>query len=137
MTTFESRATRINRKPEELYELFSDLNNIEKFKDKIPEDKINDLKYTTDSFSVSVSPIGRVGFKIVDRQPYENIRFVTENAPVDLHFSLCMQPYLEKETEFRVIAEADLNPFLKPMISKPLQDAVDKMADMFSDIFNQ
>ena len=137
MTTFESRQTQIHKNSEELFNFFSDLNNIEKFKDKIPNDKIQGLEYTTDSLSVSISPVGRISFRISERNPFERVMFVTEDAPVALQFEVLLyQQQQEEETIFQVIAKADINPFIKPMISKPLQDAVDKIAETFAMMFN-
>jgi hypothetical protein len=44
----------------------------------------------------------------------------------------------ENETKMKLTLRADLNPFLKPMLSKPLQEGVNKVADMLATIpYNQ
>jgi carbon monoxide dehydrogenase subunit G len=35
----------------------------------------------------------------------------------------------ENETKMKLTIKADLNPFLKPMVSKPLQSGLDKVAE--------
>lgn len=140
MTTIESQQTRISKNPDEIFDFFSDLNNIGKLTEKVPAskaDKLKNLEYSADSFAVSMSPIGKIVFRVIDRSPFEYIRFITENTPFELHIQLNFEKQQEKETDFKIVAEANLNPFLKPMVAKPLQEAVDKMADSFAFIFNQ
>jgi carbon monoxide dehydrogenase subunit G len=137
MTTFESQPASVHKNREEVYNLFSDLNNIEKIVDKLPADKVRDLEYTTDTCTFSISPLGKVGFRIKDRVPFEQINFVAENAPIDLSFRIDFQEQAENETIYRIVAEAELNPFIKAMVSKPIQDAVDKLAEGLTAALNQ
>ncbi|MCD7972934.1 MAG: hypothetical protein LUG18_09785 [Candidatus Azobacteroides sp.] len=46
-------------------------------------------------------------------------------------------PEAENGTSFRILANAEISPFLKPMVAKPLQDAIDKMAETFAVIIDQ
>jgi carbon monoxide dehydrogenase subunit G len=40
----------------------------------------------------------------------------------------------EQETKMKLTIKADLNPFLKPMVSKPLQEGINKIADVLANI---
>jgi len=51
MATFESTVRQINYAQQSVYQLLSDLSNIDKVKDRIPEDKVKDLTFDTDSIS--------------------------------------------------------------------------------------
>ena len=140
MTTFESQQTHIKKEQAELFDFFSDLNNIGKFKDKVSQAVLlKDLEYSTDSFSLTVSPVGKVNFRIIERQPCNKVLFAAENLPVDLNVEVSLERLMENEaeTDLKIIATANLNPFIKPMVSKPLQEAVDKIAETFSAMFNQ
>ena len=57
MTTIESSIRQIDYPQQAVYNMLSDLNNISKVKDKLPEDKIKDLQFDSDSITVS-SPMG-------------------------------------------------------------------------------
>ena len=140
MTTFESQQVHIQKEQVELFDFFSDLNNIGKFKDKVSQTALlKELEYSTDSFSLTVSPVGKVIFRITERQPCNKVLFVAEKLPVELNIEVSFDKSTgnEAETDLKIIAMADLNPFIKPMVSKPLQDAVDKIAETFATIFNQ
>lgn len=53
MTTIESSIRQIDYPQQAVYNMLSDLNNISKVKDKLPEDKIKDLQFDSDSITVS------------------------------------------------------------------------------------
>ena len=38
----------------------------------------------------------------------------------------------ESDTRMKLTVRADLNPFLKPMVSKPMQDAVEKISEILA-----
>ena len=38
----------------------------------------------------------------------------------------------ENDTRLKMTIRADLNPFIKPMVSKPLQDALDKISTVIA-----
>ena len=133
-SSFESKTVRIAHAVEKVYSLPSDLSNLDRFQSVLnaPENQ-NKLKitgYDSDSLSIEVSPIGSVTFRIVNREPNKTIKFEAENSPLPLNLWIQFVPTGECETASRVTVKADLNPFIKPMVSKPLQEGVDKMADM-------
>ena len=54
MTTFESSIRQIQFPQQKVYDMLSNLENIERVKNRIPEDKIKDLTFDNDSISISV-----------------------------------------------------------------------------------
>ena len=52
MATFESTIREINYPQQNVYNLLSDLSNIEKIKDRLPEDKVKDLTFDENSISI-------------------------------------------------------------------------------------
>ncbi len=133
-SSFESKTVRIAHAVEKVYALLSDLSNLDRFQSVLnaPENqsKLKITGYDSDSLSIEVSPIGSVTFRIVNREPNKTIKFEAENSPLPLNLWIQFVPTGESETASRVTVKADLNPFIKPMVSKPLQEGVDKMADM-------
>ena len=62
--------------------MLCDLNNINKVKDRIPADKLNDLSFDADSLSLS-TPMGAVRLRIVDREVHQ-VRNRGEPAGIQL-----------------------------------------------------
>lgn len=63
---FESSIREIPYSQQSVYDMLSDLNNINKVKDRIPEDKLKDLSFDADSIFIK-SPMGDVQLHIVER----------------------------------------------------------------------
>ena len=133
MKSFESKTVRITHPAEKVFALLSDLSNLERFQGVLNapgNDKLKITGYDRDSLSIEVSPVGTLTFRIVNREPYKTIKFEAENSPLPLNLWIQFVSTGENETASRITIKADLNPFIKPMLSKPLQEGVDKMADM-------
>ena len=133
MTSFESKTVRITHPAEKVFALLSDLSNLERFQGVLNapgNDKLKITEYDRDSLSIEVSPVGTLTFRIVNREPYKTIKFEAENSPLPLNLWIQFVSTGESETASRITIKDDLNPFIKPMLSKPLQEGVDKMADM-------
>lgn len=134
MTEFVSEIKQISQNDERIYAMLSDLSNLERIKDRIPQDKIKDFEFDSDSCSFSVSPVGKITFQIVDREPCKTIKFQTTNSPVPLFLWIQLKQVQEMDTRMRLTVRAELNSFLKPMVSKPLQDALDKISTVLASL---
>lgn len=128
MTEFVSEIKTIPYNEDRVYAMLSDLSNLERVKDRIPQDKIKDFEFDSDSCSFAVDPVGKITFQIVEREPNKTIKFTTTNSPVPLFLWIQLKQVEEADTRLKMTIRADLNPFIKPMVSKPLQDALDKIS---------
>ena len=129
---FVSEIKRIPHKAEHIYGMLSDLSNLERVKDRIPAGKVKDFTFDSDSCSVSVDPVGKICFQIVEREPNQLIKFATTNSPIPLHLWIQLKEVAEADTCMKLTVGAELNPFIKQMVAKPLQEAIDKMADVLT-----
>ena len=129
---FVSEIKRIPQKAEHIYGMLSDLSNLERVKDRIPAGKVKDFTFDSDSCSVSVDPVGKICFQIVEREPNQLIKFATTNSPIPLHLWIQLKEVAEADTCMKLTVGAELNPFIKQMVAKPLQEAIDKMAEVLT-----
>jgi hypothetical protein len=134
MTDFTSEIKTIPYSEAKIYEVLSDLNNLEKIKDKIPQDKVKDFSFDADSCSFSVNPVGKVRFHIVEKEPFKTIKFAVDQVPIEVNVWIQLKEVEPGVTKIKLTLKAGLNPFLKPMLSKPLQDGINKAADTLSAI---
>lgn len=128
MATFESSVRQIPYSQQAVYNMLSDLSNIDRVKDRIPADKLNDLTFDADSMSIS-TPMGAVKLKIVDREEPKCIKFETEQSPLPFNFWIQILPVTDTTCKMKLTIKAELNPFIKGMVSKPLQEGIEKIAD--------
>ncbi len=129
MTKFESEVKVIAASQSAVYSKLSDLSNLEKIKDRLPEGKMKNLVFTSDTLSVEVPPVGTITLQIVEREPEKCIKFATTTSPLPFNLWIQLVPVHESECKMKLTIGMELNPFTKMMIQKPLQDGLNKMAD--------
>ena len=134
MTEFVSDVKTIPHSQEDVFRVLSDLSKLELVKDKIPADKIKDFTFDADSCSFEVDPIGQVKFVIVEREPNKLVKFKSEDLPFEVFMWLQLVSVSERDTKMRLTVKADVNAFIKSMISKPMRDAVDKISDALAQL---
>jgi len=132
MTEFVSEIKTIPHAQEKVYAVLSDLNNLEKLRDRIPQEKIQDLEFDSDSVSLSVAPVGKLKIAIIERETPKTIKFATEQSPMTANIWIQLLPESDTHTKMKLTLRADLNLFLKPVLSKPLQDGITKMAEVLA-----
>lgn len=132
MTKFESSVKTISASQEAVYAKLSDLNNLEKFKDSIPEDKVKNLSFDSESLTIEVAPVGKITLNIVEREPSKCIKFATTTSPLPFNLWIQIVAVSETECKMKLTIGIELNPFMKGMVQKPLQEGLEKMADMLS-----
>ncbi len=128
MSKFESKIKQVPYSQKSVFDMLSDLNNIERVRDRIPEDKIKDLEFDSDSVSIS-SPMGPVTLRVVERDEPKCIKFETEKSPVPMNLWIQMLPTSETESKLKVTISADLPFFMAAMAKKPLEEGVEKIAE--------
>lgn len=131
---FESSVKHIPYSQEAVYRNISDLRNLEKVRDRIPEDKVKDFSFDADTISINVPPVGELKLRVVEREEPKCVKFETAQSPLPFNVWVQMLPVDEQSSKMKVTVKAELNPFIKGMVSGPLQDGVEKIADALSQI---
>lgn len=126
---YESGVKQIPYPQQNVYDRLSNLENIEKVKDRIPAEQIKDLTFSRDSVSINVPPVGGITLNIIEREEPKCIKFETANSPVPFTMWIQLLPVTDTTCKMKVTVKADIPMFLKPMIGGKLKDGVDKIAD--------
>ena len=134
MTKFESSVKQIPYPVEDVYRNISDLNNLERVRDRIPEDKLNSFSFDSDSVSVNVAPVGDLKLRIIEREENKCIKLETVQSPLPFNLWIQVLPVTATESKMKVTVQADIPFMLKGMVAGPLQDGVEKIADALSKI---
>ncbi|MCC2236008.1 SRPBCC family protein [Bacteroides fragilis] len=132
MTKFESSVKVIPYSQERVYDKLADLSNLESIKDRLPQDKVKDMSFDTDTLSFNVDPVGQLTLKIIEREPCKCIKFETINSPLPFNMWIQIVSSADEECKLKITIGVDINPFMKAMVQKPLQEGLEKMADMLS-----
>jgi hypothetical protein len=114
--------------------MLSNLQNLERVRDRLPEDKLQGLEFDSDSVSVEAPMVGRLALQVVEREEPKTIKFEATQSPVPLNFWIQLLPVTEDTCKMKLTLKADLNIFLKGMVQKPLQEGIERAADVLQNI---
>ena len=134
MTKFESSVKQIPYPVEDVYRNISDLSNLERVRDRVPEDKLNSFSFDSDSVSVNVAPVGDLKLQIIEREENKCVKFESVQSPLPFNLWIQVLPVSETESKMMVTVQADIPFMLKGMVAGPLQDGVDKIAEALSKV---
>lgn len=134
MTKFESSVKQIPYPVEDVYRNISDLSNLERVRDRVPEDKLNSFSFDSDSVSVNVAPVGDLKLHIIERDENKCVKFESVQSPLPFNLWIQVLPVSATESKMKVTVQADIPFMLKGMVAGPLQDGVDKIADALSKV---
>lgn len=137
MAQYESNIKHIPYSQEQVYNKLSDLNNLESIrnrmdvlKDKL-DGKLEDMSFDTDSLTLKVQGV-TLTLRIIERDPLKCIKFEGQDSPIPLNLWIQILPVGETEAKMKVTIRAEVNMFMKAMVAKPLQEGVEKLADMLA-----
>lgn len=134
MSQFESQVVAIPYSQQRVYDMLSDLSHLESVKDRIPQDKVKDLTFDRDTVSVNVAPVGDIAFKIIEREEPKCVKLEATTSPIPLTIWIQMLPTAEEASKMKLTLRTELPIFMKGMIQKPLQEGLEKLADMLAAI---
>ena len=129
MTSFESSVKQVPYAQEAVYQMLSDLQNLERVRDRVPQDKLEDFSFDHDTVSVSVAPVGKITLRIVDREEPKCVKFESVDSPLPFNLWIQVLPVTAESSKMKVTLKADIPFMLKGMVAGPLQDGVEKIAD--------
>lgn len=134
MTKFESSVKQIGYPVEDVYRNISDLSNLERVRDRVPEDKLESFKFDSDSVEVSVAPVGTIKLRIIEREENKCVKFEAEQSPLPFNLWIQTLPVSASESKMKVTVKADIPFMLKGMVAGPIQDGVEKIAEALAQI---
>ena len=157
MSKYESNVKHILASVEQVYAKLSNLENLrplidnaqdnETLKQKLQEagqdpsqlDQLKNVELSSDRIAVPAGMIGTLALRIIEREENKTIKFETEQSPVQANMWIQVLPTSElttadgqQGTKMRLTLKADLNPMLKMMLGKKLEQGIEKFADMLA-----
>lgn len=134
ISKYESSVKSVNSPVYAIYNTLSNLNNIVRIKDRIPADKVKDIKFDRDSCSLRVDPVGEVKFIICDREENKTVKFTAENSPLPIFIWIQMLPVTETTSKIKVTCHLELNMFLRGMVGNKIKEGIERIADTLAAI---
>jgi carbon monoxide dehydrogenase subunit G len=130
---YESKITSSACSAAQIYKVISNLQNLEKVKDLIPKDKIQEMEIESDRVRMKVDGLGqKITIAIVDRIENDTVKFGLEGIPMDGNFWIQLKEISPTDTRIKLTVKADIPMMFKLMIGKKIQTGLDQAADMLA-----
>ena len=130
---YESKITSAPCSAQQIYRVLSNLKNLERVKDLIPKDKIQEMEIEPDRVRMKVDGLAQmITIAIVDRIENDTVKFGAEGIPMDANFWIQMKEVSPTDTRLKLTVKADIPFMFKFMIEKKLQTGLDQAADMLA-----
>ncbi len=134
MTTFESRAVTLNVPCNEVFSFLEDFRNLE----TIMPEQIENWTASESACSFSIRGLAALSMRIDSKSSGRNIHIVSDGKnPISYSMDYFFIKKSEQTCAVTVVLDADLNPFLKSIASRPLQNFVEMIADKLQELFGK
>ena len=132
-TKYESQICSIPCEAHKVYSVLSNLENLNRVKGLIPQDKVQELEVEADSIRMKVDGLGqKICIHIVDREEDKTIKFGAENIPMNANFWIQLKEVSPTDTRVRLTLHADIPLMFKMMLDKKIQKGLDDAAQMLT-----
>lgn len=130
---YESKITSAPCSAQQVYRVLSNLQNLERVRDLIPKDKIQEMEIEPDRVRLKVDGLAqKITIAIVDRIENDTVKFGAEGIPMDANFWIQMKEVSPVDTRLKLTVKAEIPFMFKMMVDKKLQQGLDQAAEMLS-----
>lgn len=130
---YESKITSAPCSAEQIYRVLSNMESLNRVKDLIPKDKIQEMEIEPDRVRIKVDGLAqKITIAIVDRIENDTIKFCAEGIPMDANFWIQLKELNPTDTRIKLTVKADIPFMFKFMVEKKLQTGLDQAADMLA-----
>ena len=132
---YESKIGQIAANDAAVFNVLSNLENINRFRDVIPQDKIKDMEVSSDRIRFKVDGLGqKIAIAIVEKEEYKLIKFGAESLPIPLNMWIQLKQVEENDTRIKLTIKADIPMMFRMMFEKKLQQGLDQAVDMLCQV---
>ena len=133
MNKYESKISSAPCSAEQIYRVLSNMQNIERVRDLIPKDKIQEMETNPDYVRIKVDGLGqKITIAIVDRVENDTIKFGLEGIPMDGNLWIQLKELAPNDTRIKLTVKAEIPFMFRMMVEKKLQQGLDQAADMLA-----
>lgn len=130
---YESKITSAPCSAAQIYRVLSNMENLERVREFIPQDKVQEMEVSADRVRLKVDGLAqKITIAIVDRIENDTVKFGAEGIPMDANFWIQLKEVSPVDTRIRLTVKADIPFMFKMMIDKKLQQGLDQAAEMLA-----
>jgi len=130
---YESKITSAPCSASQIYRVLSNLENLERVRQFIPQDKVQEMEISADRVRMKVDGLAqKISIAIVDCVENDTVKFGAEGIPMDANFWIQLKEVSPTDTRIKLTVKADIPFMFKMMVDKKLQQGLDQAADMLA-----
>lgn len=130
---YESKITSAPCSATQIYRVLSNLENLERVREFIPQDKVQEMEISADRVRMKVDGLAqKITIAIVDRIENDTVKFGAEGIPMDANFWIQLKEVSPVDTRIKLTVKADIPFMFKMMVDKKLKEGLDQAADMLA-----
>ena len=134
-TKYESKIGQILHKDQQVYAVLSNLENLNRFIEMIPKDKVKELEISSDCIRIKVEGVAqKFAIRIVEKEENKTIKFGVDNPPMDVNMWIQLKSMGEQDTRIKLTIKADIPMMFRVMFEKKLQQGLDQAVDMLCQV---
>lgn len=128
---YESKIGQVVAGDKAIFDVLSNLENLNKVRDLIPEDKVQELEISPDCIRMKVGGLAqKIAIRIVEKEEYKTIKFGADNIPMAVNVWIQLKQMAENDTRMRITLKADIPMMFRMMLDKKMQQGLDQAVDM-------
>lgn len=126
----ESKTVTVPASPEKVFTYLANINN---FKNLLPQERISEWESKEDYCSFKVQGTATIDLHLKSAKQFSELHLESgDKAPFPINLTVFLSEN-DNGTKAYQIMEAQVNPFLKMMVEKPLANLFDYIADRLVD----
>ena len=128
---YESKIGQVVACDKAVFDVLSNLENLNKVRDLIPEDKVQELEISPDCIRMKVGGLAqKIAIRIVEKEEYKTIKFGADNIPMAVNVWIQLKQVADNDTRMRITLKADIPMMFRMMLDKKMQQGLDQAVDM-------
>ena len=128
---YESKIGQVAAGDKAIFDVLSNLENLNKVRDLIPEDKVQELEISPNCIRMKVGGLAqKIAIRIVEKEEYKTIKFGADNIPMAVNVWIQLKQMAENDTRMRITLKADIPMMFRMMLDKKMQQGLDQAVDM-------
>ena len=133
MKTYESHIAKVPADATAIYAVVSNLSNLQRVRDLIPQDKVQEFEADVDFVRLKVDGLGqKIIIRIVDRIENDTVKFGVENLPIEGNFWIQVKQVAPHDSRIKLTLKAELPMMIAMMAGSKIQQGIDQAADMMA-----
>lgn len=131
MTEIKSREVVLKQSSKQTFEFLVDLNNFARL---LPEERIENLETDATTCNFDIKGMAHIGLKVDSKEANKQIHLIPDGkAPFDFTLDIVIDED-SNGSKAQLLFNADINPFMKAMVTKPLTNFFNMLADKLEEL---